>query len=478
MSPPPPHFLVLTYPLQGHIAPALRLAKCLLAVAPDVLVTFSTTEATHRRLFPANPDEEGPNNAGHGGRLEFLPFSDGTKDGYAGGGGSGDDVEAFNAYVASFHAVGPRSVGELVDALAARGRPVTRVVYTLMLPWAADVARRRGVPSALYWIQPVVVFAIYHHYFHGYAGVIAEHYRRGDPSLLVELPAMAPLAVRDLPTFLTESTDPGNYFHTVFLTFRDLFDTLDKETSKATILVNSCEELEASAVTVVGKKHDVLPVGPVLPTGDETSIFKQDADAKYMEWLDTKPESSVVYVSFGSLATMGKEQLDELLHGLEVIRRPYLLVVRKDNKAILAEAETEMGPKNGILVEWCDQVRVLSHAAVGCFVTRCGWNSVAESVASGVPMVGVPKVSEQGTNARLVEREWRTGVRARVDNGGVLRAGDLRRCVEEVMGDGTSATEVRRMAEVWKRVVAEAMGNGGSSYCNLVAFVDGARSTA
>jgi hypothetical protein len=36
-----------------------------------------------------------------------------------------------------------------VDALAARGRPVTRVVYTMFLPRAANVARERGVPSAL-----------------------------------------------------------------------------------------------------------------------------------------------------------------------------------------------------------------------------------------------------------------------------------------------------------------------------------------
>ncbi|TKW22586.1 hypothetical protein SEVIR_4G238500v4 [Setaria viridis] len=469
--PPPPHFLVLTYPLQGHIAPAFRLARRLLAVAPDVLVTFSTTESAHGRLFAAKP--EGGPNGGDGGRLEFLPFSDGTECGYAGGGG----VEEFNAYMASFHAAGPRSVGDIVDALAARGRPVSRVVYTLMLPWAADVARGRGVPSALYWIQPAVVFAVYHHYFHGYAGVIAEHHRRGDPSLAVELPGLAPLAVRDLPTFLTESTDPAHYFHAVFLTFRDLFDTLDKETCKATILVNSCQELEVGALAAVGP-HDVLPIGPVLPTGEEASILKPD-DAKYMEWLDTKPASSVVYVSFGSLATMAREQLDELLHGLEESGRPYLLVVRKDNKAMLAGAEAEMGErlKNGIAVEWCDQARVLSHAAVGCFVTHCGWNSVAESVASGVPMVGVPKVSEQSMNARLIEHEWRVGVRAEVDGGGVLRAAELRRCVEEVMGDGTDAAEVRRKAEEWKLVVAEAMRNGGSSYCSLVAFVDGARSS-
>jgi hypothetical protein len=471
MSSRRPHFLVLTYPLQ--------LARRLIAVAPDVLVTFSTTTAAHSRMFPAaKSTDDGERGAPEeDGRLEFDPFSDGTERGYAGG---SDDVAEFNAYMASFHAAGPRSVGQLVDALAARGRPVSRVVYTLMLPWAADVARERGVASALYWIQPVLVLAIYHHYFHGYAGVIAEQYRRGDPSLLVELPGLPPLAVRDLPTFLTESTDPGDYFHTVFLTFRDLFDTLDRETSnsKATILVNSCEELEVGALAAIAP-HDVLPIGPVLPTGDETSMFKQ-VDARYMEWLHGKPANSVVYVSFGSLATMAREQVEELLGGLEESSRPYLLVVRKDNRAMLAEAEVDQlgeRAKNGMVVEWCDQARVLSHPAVGCFVTHCGWNSVLESVASGVPMVGVPKVSEQSTNARLVEREWRVGVRAQADGGGVLRAAELRRCVEDVMGDGTAAAEVRRMAGDWKRVVAEAMGKGGSSYCNLMAFVDGARSS-
>jgi len=52
------------------------------------------------------------------------------------------------------------------------------------VPWAADVTRGSGVPSALYWIQPAAVFAVYHHYFHGYTGAVAEHYRHGDPSFV------------------------------------------------------------------------------------------------------------------------------------------------------------------------------------------------------------------------------------------------------------------------------------------------------
>lgn len=191
-----------------------------------------------------------------------------------------------------------------------------------------------------------------------------------------------------------------------------MFDALNKETSKATIvLVNLYKELEVGALATKGP-HDVLPIGPVLPSGDETGMFEQE-DARSMVWLDGKPADSMVYVSFGSLATMATEQVEELLVGLEGSGRPYLLVVQKDNRAML-EVEMELGEraKNGAVVDWCDQAHVMSHPAVGCFVTHCGWNSVLESVASGVPMVGVPKVSEQSTNARLIEREWRVGVHA------------------------------------------------------------------
>uniref|UniRef100_J3MFG4 UDP-glycosyltransferases domain-containing protein n=1 Tax=Oryza brachyantha TaxID=4533 RepID=J3MFG4_ORYBR len=302
---PRPHFLVLTFPLQGHIAPALRLARHLLAVAPDTLVTFSIPDAAHRRMF----DEH-------------------------------------SAYMASFHSSGRRSVGELVDALAARGRPVSCVVYTLLLPWAADVARDRGVPSALYWIQPVAVLAIYYHYFHGYAGIVDEH--RRDQSFVLELPGLPPLPVGDLPSFLIEASDPSDFFHSIFTTFRDLFDTLDREIPKATVLINVFQELEEATLPAVGA-YDVVPIGPVLPSGDEAALFKQD-DSKYMEWLDTKPAGSVVYVAFGSLTVMAKGQLDELLPGLEESGRPYLCVVRKDNKAVLEddEAAVAAGHRNGM----------------------------------------------------------------------------------------------------------------------------------
>ncbi|TVU08037.1 hypothetical protein EJB05_41421, partial [Eragrostis curvula] len=129
----------------------------------------------------------------------------------------------------------------------------------------------------------------------------------------------------------------------------------------------------------------------------------------------------------------------------------------------------EHEPK-GLVVEWCDQVRVLSHPAVGCFVTHCGWNSTLESVTRGVPMVAVPQWTDQPTVAWLVEARMGAGVRARVDGEGVVERRELQRCVETVMGDGNAAAVIREQAALWKEWAGEAVAFGGTSEMNLCAF--------
>ncbi|CAN1323532.1 Phloretin 4'-O-glucosyltransferase [Linum perenne] len=110
---------------------------------------------------------------------------------------------------------------------------------------------------------------------------------------------------------------------------------------------------------------------------------------------------------------------------------------------------------------WCSQVEVLSHEAVGCFVSHCGWNSTLESICLGVPVVGFPQFSDQPTNAKLLEDVWRTGVRV-----------EIRRCLELVMGEGEVREQVRRNACKWKQLARDAVREGGSSHNNLKAFVD------
>ncbi|KAG1334241.1 putative Crocetin glucosyltransferase, chloroplastic [Cocos nucifera] len=232
-------------------------------------------------------------------------------------------------------------------------------------------------------------------------------------------------------------------------------------------MMNTFGALEAYVIKAVGDM-EFITVGPFLPSLSlpGMDVFKPD-NKGYMKWLDSKPERSVVYVSFGTISVIKKQQLEEILKGLRESGKPYLWVVRKDNREEGVELEDG---ENGMVVEWCSQVKVLSHPSVGCFVTHCGWNSTLESVKCGVPTVGVPQWSDQGINAKLVEM-WGTGVRSEVNKEGVLKGRELRRCLEVVTGEGESGVEIRR-AGISRDGAHEAVREGGSSDVNLKAFME------
>ncbi|XP_038984599.1 cyanidin 3-O-rutinoside 5-O-glucosyltransferase-like [Phoenix dactylifera] len=465
----PLHFLVVTYPVQGHINPALHLATRLIQIA-GAHITFSTAVSAHRRMFPfsAAPDQEIED-----GLISYIPFSDGYDDGFHGY-HSRPEVDNF---MSRSMQIASENLSTLVASLAARGRPVTFIIYTLFSPWVVGVARHHGIPSILYWIQSATVFAIYYHYFHGYDGLVAAH--RSEPLFTVRLPGLPPLHIRDLPSLLTISAD--DLLYSSLTTVRQVFAAADSEKAwpRPRVLLNSFDELEVDGLAAVDDEVDVITVGPLLPsesTRDKNAekltlaadLFEPDRKA-YMEWLDTKPERSVVYVSFGSLFVARKKQLEEILLGLKECGRQYLLVVRKDNRGEGVELVEE---ENGMVVEWCSQTRVLSHPSVGCFVTHCGWNSSLESLACGVPTVAVPQKWDQRMNAWMAEAAWETGIRGELNEEGVLEGSELRRCLEVVMGEGEVGVEIRRRAEIWRNNVREAIKDGGSSDRNLKAFVE------
>ncbi|KAI9195998.1 hypothetical protein LWI28_020137 [Acer negundo] len=68
--PPQPHFLLVVFPAQGHINPALQLAKGLLRMGTRV--TYATSVSTQRRKTPTSSPPDG---------LTFAAFSDGYDDG-------------------------------------------------------------------------------------------------------------------------------------------------------------------------------------------------------------------------------------------------------------------------------------------------------------------------------------------------------------------------------------------------------------
>jgi pathogen-inducible salicylic acid glucosyltransferase len=187
-------------------------------------------------------------------------------------------------------------------------------------------------------------------------------------------------------------------------------------------------------------------------------------------WLDAQEAQSVLYVSFGSMASLDPDQMSEIAEGLYNSGRPFLWVVRATETAKLPKDFADKAKAKGLIVPWCPQLDVLSHPSVGCFMTHCGWNSTVEALSAGVPMVAMPNWSDQTTNAKYIQDVWRVGVRVRPDAEGVVRSEVVERCVREVMG-GELCKEFRMKALEWSDKAKKSMSEGGTSNANISDFL-------
>ncbi|KAG6419983.1 hypothetical protein SASPL_116497 [Salvia splendens] len=441
------HILLVTFPAQGHINPSLQFAKRLAKHGLKVTI-LTTTSATARMSHTLSPSFHS--------LIDVLPFST-TLD------LSTQDVPKF------FQDLSDHGTKALEDAVAAKradGRPYSRIVYNLLIPWAGHAARRLGVPFTLLWIQPAALFSVYFHYY----------YKKFNPSdEVIELPGLPLLRRRDLPSFFLE-TNPSVYNFVIPMLI-DNFEILDGEDERPTVVVNTFDALEAEALRELNK-YRLLAIGPLIPSAFLDGADQSDASfggdliqksENYMQFLDSSERESVIYVAFGSYSELPRLQTEAIAEALVRIGRPFLWVMRDSEEKEKLSCKEEF-VKRGRVVNWCNQVEVLSHRSVGCFVTHCGWNSTLESVAAGVPVVTLPQWADQGTNAKLVEDLWRCGVRA--VKGEIVEADEIVRCLEMVMDGGDESREMRERAKKWRGLAREAVDDGGTSQLNLGIFLD------
>ncbi|KAK9062515.1 hypothetical protein SSX86_019702 [Deinandra increscens subsp. villosa] len=442
--------LIVAYPKQGLINPSLRFANHLLNLG--VHVTFSTSFSVIRR-FDTKTTRNG---------LTFAPFTDGHDNGQ-------QPTTTLEQFISDFATNGVPAVAEIITAAASTGQPFDHLVYTTISPWAAKVADAHGLESTLLWCQPAIVLGVYYYYFNGYEDLISCN--NDNPTFPINLPGLPSLTIADLPSFLLSSCPKELDF--VIQIMKDHIDALK---IAPRVLVNTFDELEIESVRAV-ENLVMLPVGPLIPSeflldGKDSSndslgcdLFEKPEE-DYIKWLNTKPKSSVVYASFGTLSSLTTDEAEEMASGLLESGRPFLWVMRDSVKL----KNIEVIKKQGMIVSWCSQVEVLNHQAVGCFLTHCGWNSTMEALASGVPTVAFAQWSDQTTIAKMIEDVWKTGVKVkRREEDGVVEGNEIKRGVEMVMEDG----EIRRNAKKWRELARQALDNGGSSTINIQAFLDG-----
>ncbi|KAG6422983.1 hypothetical protein SASPL_113366 [Salvia splendens] len=443
------HILLVTFPAQGHINPSLQFAKRLAKHALIKVTVLTSASATARMSHTLSPSFHS--------LIDVVSFS------------TAFDLstqEDFPKFFLDLSQHGIKAVEDAVAAKRAEGRPYTRIVYNLLVPWAGRVARRLGVPFTLLWIQPAALFSVYFHYY-------SKKFNPSDE--MIELPGLPRLRRGDLPSFFLE-TNPSAY-NLVIPTLIDNFEILDGEDERATVVVNTFDALEAEALRDLDK-YRMLAIGPLIPSAfldgadQSDSSFGGDLIQKIddcIQFLDSSERESVIYVAFGSYSELPRLQTEAIAEALVMIRRPFLWVMRDSEEREKLSCKEEL-VKRGRVVNWCNQVEVLSHRSVGCFVTHCGWNSTLESLAVGVPVVALPQWTDQGTNAKLVEDLWGCGVRAA--KGEIVESDEIVRCLEMVMDGGDESRKMRENAKKWRDLAREAVNDGGTSQVNLGIFLD------
>jgi pathogen-inducible salicylic acid glucosyltransferase len=219
-------------------------------------------------------------------------------------------------------------------------------------------------------------------------------------------------------------------------------------------------------------------IGPSIPSKFLDKRIKNDEDygatqfksEECMEWLNDKPKGSVVYVSFGSLASLNEEQLEEVACALTDCGSYFLWVVKPSEEPKLRK-DFEKKSQKGFVVTWCSQLKVLAHESIGCFVTHCGWNSTLEAISLGVPIVAMPQWSDQSTNAKFIEDVWKIGIRAPIDEKQIVRRDGMKKCLLEIM-DSEKGKTIKSNAMKLKALATNAVGVGGSTNKNITEFVN------
>jgi pathogen-inducible salicylic acid glucosyltransferase len=186
-----------------------------------------------------------------------------------------------------------------------------------------------------------------------------------------------------------------------------------------------------------------------------------------------------VYVSFGSVVVLSKEQTEEIALGVKVSGHSFIWVIRPSSSKEEINSEENLPESfltetswQGLVVPWCPQLQVLSHASVGALITHCGWNSTLESLSFGVPLLAVPQWSDQTTNSLYIAEKWKTGLRVNKRSAdGLVGKEDVEKCIKMVM-ESELGVELRENALRWKKLSREAMGEAGSSNENIEEFVE------
>ncbi|CAM6118579.1 unnamed protein product [Calypogeia fissa] len=113
-----------------------------------------------------------------------------------------------------------------------------------------------------------------------------------------------------------------------------------------------------------------------------------------------------------------------------------------------------------VVCGWVPQLQILGHSSIGGFLTHCGWNSIIESITSGVPMAAWPQMSsDQFINCGLLVDKLKVAAEVRPQESS---AGDFTQLTVEsaILGFSSSPYQVTSEAfeSAWRLLMSSEEG--------------------
>ncbi|KAK4274860.1 hypothetical protein QN277_018028 [Acacia crassicarpa] len=450
MDPPPPvdgHVVVMPYPGRGHINPLMHLCNILLSKNSNILFTVVVTEEWHC-IIGSDPK---PHNI----RLRTIPNVIPSEH------GRGNDVAAFiDAVMTKMEA----PFEHLLDQL---DPPPTFIVYDSYLFWVVGVGNRRNIPVASFYPMSASFFSVmYHHHLLEQNGHYPVNLSENGDERVDYVPGLSPTRLADFP--LNDGSLKTRKM--LYWALKDHQWALKAQY----LLFPSILELESQVIHAL-KSVSSIPIytiGPVIPYlkhNPSSTTTNHENDHTYLKWLDTQPSGSVLYISQGSFLSASTAQLEEIVAGLRASGVRFLWIAREESLKL-----NETLGDLGLVLPWCDQLRVLSHSAIGGFWSHCGWNSTREGAFCGVPFLTFPMFMDQPLNSKLIVEDWNIGwrVKKEVKEDVLVTRDEVAGLVKRFMDlNSEEGKEMRKRTREVQQICQFAVAEGGSSETNINAFL-------
>uniref|UniRef100_A0A0E0E9H6 UDP-glycosyltransferases domain-containing protein n=1 Tax=Oryza meridionalis TaxID=40149 RepID=A0A0E0E9H6_9ORYZ len=445
--------LVFPLPFQGHINPMLQLAGALHGRRGGGGDELSIT-VLHTRFNAIDPSRYP--------ELAFAEVPDGIPPDVAANGNIVDIIVALNVAMDGGES-SPSFRDVLASVVAAddEGRKprASCLIIDGNLMAAQKTAAELGLPTLVLRTGSAACLGCYL----AYPALLQKGYLPPKESQLYKpVEELPPLRVRDL--YYTSNANQE-------LVRKVLGWIAETARNSSGVVINTFDELEPAELERIRRELDGDGVAIVLAVGPLHKLSPMNAggslhlrpDRSCIEWLDTQATGSVLYVSFGSLASLDSNEFLEVAWGLESSGQPFLWVVRPDlvkglDKPSLPDGFERAVEGRGKVIKWAPQQEVLAHHAVGGFWTHNGWNSTLESVSEGVPMICKPQFADQMLNTRYLEAVWAVGF----ELVGKLERGEIKKAIKRLMVEKEGA-EIRERAKELKKKMDQCLESSGSS---------------